>query len=293
MAFEMRTIFSLVLVTLLLGACTKETSAPANVGGTPLPAEEAMDVAYGPHGQQVYDLYLPAGRSAAATKVVVLVHGGGWIGGDKADMDTLVQYLQDNHAGVAIANMNYVLGDSNTKAFPQQIQDLGAVLDHIAARSGQWQIKPEFALVGASAGAHLAMLYDYAHDPGDRVKLVADIVGPADFTDPYYMANPLFPAALALLTDLAAYPAGTNLIQALSPVHHVGPSSSPTVMFYGTTDDLVPISNAHRLDSALYAHQVPHQLSIYSGGHGNWPAADLSDMLTKISAYLQLYLGVE
>lgn len=289
----MRTILPLVLITLLLGACSKESTAPAGADGTPLPTEQFVDVSYGPHAQQVYDLYLPAGRSAAATKVVVLVHGGGWIGGDKADMDTLVQYVRNNHAGVAIANMNYVLGDSSTKAFPRQVQDVGAVLDHLAARSGQWQIKPEFSLVGASAGAHLAMLYDYAHDPTDRVKVVADIVGPADFSDPYYMYNPMFPAALAMLTDITAYPAGTNFIETLSPVYQVSTSSSPSVMFYGTTDDLVPITNAYRLDSALAAHQVPHQLTIYNGGHGNWPAQDISDMLSKISVYLQLYLGVE
>ena len=154
-------------------------------------------------------------------------------------------------------------------------------------------MKPEFALVGASAGAHIALMYDYVYDVSDRVKLVVDVVGPTDFTDPQYTSNPLFPLAMALLTDVPAYPPGTNLQQALSPAWQVSDASSPTVLFYGATDDLVPLSNAHTLDSALTAHGVPHGLTTYPGGHDDWPPSDMDDMFGKISNWIGLYLPVE
>lgn len=283
----------LAAVVLVLGSCRKEAGQAPGTTPVPTVAEVFHNVSYGTHPQQVYDLYLPADRSAARTKVIVLVHGGGWVGGDKSSMDTLVGHIQATHPHHAIANLNYVLGDSSTKAFPNQVTNIGQALGQIAAQSAQLQVLPQFALVGTSAGAHLAMLYDYAYDSGDRVKMVADIVGPSDLTDPFYVGNPLFQAAFIQLTDETAFPPGTNLNQALSPVFQVGPASSPTVMFYGTTDNLVPTANAYTLDSALSAHGIPHQLTIYQGGHGDWAEADIADVLQQVSQYVDLYLPVE
>lgn len=275
-------------------ACSKDDGAAAPATpSAPLEEEMFTDLSYGDNPQQIYDLYLPAGRSAAKTKVVVVVHGGGWIQGDKADMDFVVDHLRERHPDHAIANINYVLADSGSiKAFPGQILDLGAVMDQLDARRHELQIRPEFALIGASAGAHLAMMYDYVYDGSDRVKVIGDVVGPADFTDPYYSSEPLFPLAMALLTDATAYPAGTNLAEALSPALQVTASSSPTFLFYGETDTTVPLSNAHTLDAALTAHQVPHELTVYPGGHGNWPDHDLGDAMEKISVAIDQYLPV-
>lgn len=282
------------VLLLLAGGCSKDEPATPLAPGPPLEEQTFLNVPYGNDPQQVYDLYLPAGRSAAATKVIVLVHGGGWIQGDKADMDFVKDDFRQRHPHHAIANINYVLADSGaTKAFPNQFLDLGAVLDQLDDRHVQLQVKPEFALVGASAGAHIALMYDYVYDVSDRVKLVVDVVGPTDFTDPQYTSNPLFPLAMALLTDVPAYPPGTNLQQALSPAWQVSDASSPTVLFYGATDDLVPLSNAHTLDSALTAHGVPHGLTTYPGGHDDWPPSDMDDMFGKISNWIGLYLPVE
>lgn len=284
----------LAAALLVAHACSKEESLPPAQPGPPLEAETLLNVSYGDDPQQVYDLYLPAGRSATRTKVIVLVHGGGWMQGDKADMDFVVDHLRQRHPDHAIANMNYILADTaGIKAFPNQILDLGAVLDQLDARRNQWQVKPEFALVGASAGAHLSMLYDYGYDANDRVKLIGDVVGPTDFTDPFYSSNPLLPLAVMLLTDASAYPPGTDLAVALSPALQVSATSSPTFLFYGLTDNTVPISNAYTLDSALAAHQVPHALTVYQGGHGNWPDTDLQDAMSRISEQIDLYLPVQ
>lgn len=279
---------------LLAGACSKDEPAAPQGPSTPLVEQAFTNVPYGNDPEQVYDIYLPAGRSTAKTKVVVLIHGGGWIQGDKADMDFVVDYLRLTHPDHAVVNINYVLADSGvTKAFPRQFLDLAAVLDQVQAQQYQLQVKPEFALVGASAGAHIALMYDYVYDTQDRVKLVADVVGPADFTDPYYASNPMLPLAMMLLTDATAYPPGTNFPQTLSPAWQASASSSPTILFHGATDDLVPASNGHTMDSVLTQHGVPHQLTIYPGGHSDWPEADMADMLGQISDWIDMYLRVE
>ncbi len=257
-----------------------------------LQAETFLNVSYGSHAQEKYDLYLPANRSTEKTKVIVLVHGGGWIEGDKADMDFLIPYIKLRHPNHAIVNINYVLANANTPAFPNQFLDLDAVINKLTDEKDELHILPQFGLIGASAGAHISLMYDYAYDPDDQVKIVGDIVGPTDFTDPFFSENPNFPAYLSALVDENAYPIGADYAAILSPALQVSNASSPTLLFYGNTDPLVPLSNATTLNSALNIAQIDHTLNVYEGGHGDWSNADIENMKAQISMYIDTYLKV-
>ncbi len=268
-------------------SCSKDTE---NSTQQPLAAETFMNVSYGSNEQEKYDLYLPADRSSEKTKVIALVHGGGWTGGDKADMDFLIPYIKLRHPNHAIVNINYVLADINTPAFPNQFLDVDAVINKLTSEKEDLQILPQFALIGASAGAHISLMYDYAYDLDDQVKMVGDIVGPSDFTDPFYSENPDFSFLMAALVDENAYPPGTNYAEVLSPALRVSNASSPTLLFYGNADPLVPLSNATTLNAALNTALIDHNFTVYEGGHGDWAANDIEDMKTQISAYIDLYL---
>ncbi|SRX75417.1 alpha/beta hydrolase [Aequorivita antarctica] len=257
-----------------------------------LQAETFLNVSYGNNPQEKYDLYLPANRSEEKTKIIVLVHGGGWTGGDKADMDFLIPYIKLRHPNHAIVNINYVLADANTPAFPNQFLDLDAVINKLTDEKDELHILPQFGLIGASAGAHISLMYDYAYDLDDQVKMVGDIVGPTDFTDPFYIENPGFQALMDALVDESAYPPGTNYAEVLSPALQVSNVSSPTLLFYGNADPLVPLSNATTLNSALNSAQIDHTLNVYEGGHGDWSNVDIEKMKVQISTYIDNYLVV-
>ncbi|CAM3429561.1 alpha/beta hydrolase [Aequorivita lipolytica] len=271
-------------------SCSKDndnnTEAPA------LAEKISMDVSYGNNMQQKYDLYLPANRSTEKTKVIILVHGGGWTEGDKTDMDFFIPYIKLRHPEHAIVNINYVLADLDTPAFPNQFLDVDAVINKLTSEKNELQILPEFALIGASAGAHISLMYDYDYDPDDQVKIVGDIVGPTDFTDPFYSGNPGFPLLMAALVDEGAYPPGTNYPEVLSPVFRVSNGSSPTLLFYGNSDPLVPLSNGAALNAALNTAQIDHSFTVYEGGHGDWAANDIENMKSKISGYIDTYLEI-
>jgi len=270
-------------------SCSKDND---NSSEQPLEAEAFLNVSYGSNAQQKYDLYLPADRSTEKTKVIVLVHGGGWTGGDKADMDFLVPYIKLRHPDHAIVNINYVLANINTPAFPNQFLDLDAVINKLTAEKDELYILPQFGLIGASAGAHISLMYDYTYDTNDQVKIVGDIVGPTDFTDPFYSENPGFQALMDALVDESAYPPGTNYAEVLSPAQQVSNVSSPTLLFYGNADPLVPLSNATTLNSALNIAQIDHTLNVYEGGHGDWSNIDIENMKAQISTYIDTYLEV-
>ncbi len=271
-------------------SCTKDNDVVTEQTSS---EETFLNVSYGSNPLQKYDLYLPANRAVEKTKVIILVHGGGWIEGDKADMEFIIPQIKLKHPNHAIVNMNYVLANINTPAFPNQFLDIGAVINKLTAEKNELQILPQFALIGASAGAHISLMYDYVYDIDDQVKMVGDIVGPTNFTDPFYTSDPSFPFLLAALVDESAYPLGTNYAEVLSPALQVSNTSSPTLLFYGNTDTLVPLTNGETLNTALNIAQIDHNFTVYDGGHGDWAPNDIENMITQINTYVDTYLEVE
>lgn len=284
-----KNIFLFAFLFSLILSCSDDDSSGQNI--QPLEAKVMMNVSYGTNPQEVYDLYLPAGRTSENTKVIMLIHGGGWTSGDKADMNLLVGQLQTTHPEYAIVNVNYVLANETTYAFPHQFLDLKAIVQKLTSEKEELQIKPEFGMAGTSAGAHLAMMYDNVYDTGNQVKFVIDIVGPTNFEDPFYADTFPLGGILWTLVDQAEYPEGTNYLYELSPINHVGNHTAPTAMFYGTTDPLVPVANATDYQAKLNQFNISNTLRIYNGGHGNdWSQANYAEAWMIFGQYIDQYL---
>ena len=180
-----------VLFLLLLTGCSSDDDSKT-IADDPSIKKELLNVSYGSDAEQKIDIYLPAGRSQN-TKVIVLLHGGSWIAGNKSDMTYLVPSIQQQFPNHAIVNINYRLATENSPAFPKQISDIQEVIKHLE-KTG-YKISDDYAFIGFSAGGHLALLYSYAYDPDHHVKAICDVVGPADFSDPNYLSHPLFSSA--------------------------------------------------------------------------------------------------
>lgn len=254
-----------------------------------------LNVSYGSDEAQVYDLYLPANRSADFTKVLVFIHGGGWIQGDKTDMQAYIPLLQENHPQHAIVNINYRLAQPTKllPAFPNQFLDLKQALEQLYKDADDLGIKPEFGLIGVSAGAHLALQYDNVYDNLDLVKLVCSIVGPTNLTDPFYSENPSFVLAMEFLIDKSAYPESSDYALAVSPAYLVGQHSSATILFYGEDDDLVPISNGTFLQEQLDNAGVINSFTTYEGGHGNWEDRVHTNLQLQLKDFIDIHLAIE
>jgi len=257
-----------------------------NTENTVLKAQNIFNVAYGTNTQQVMDIYLPENRNKS-TKTFILVHGGGWSGGSKEQLNFIIPILKSAFPDYAIANLNYRLASMDSPAFPKQIQDLEKAIQFL--NESNFSISQNYAFIGISAGAHLAMLYSYKFDTAHNVKAIANIVGPADFTDPYYTAHPYYHfAALYLLGE-----AGTTPYTAIgvSPALFVNAQSPATIMFYGGKDQMVPPSQAKRLKAKLDDYNVPNEYHLYAnGGHTGWNQHVMSDFEDKLIAFLQQHL---
>lgn len=271
--------FFIPLFVLVLASCSTADNLLNNN------AEDLVNVSYGSHPQQKFDLYLPANRSSTTTKTLILVHGGGWTAGDKADMvyvtNIIKQYLPD----YAIANMNYRLASTGNPAFPMQVDDIRSVITKLKTTS-DYNISDDFGFIGVSAGGHLSMLYGYGFNASNDIKMVASIVGPTDFTDPNYTNDPLlFP----MFENVSGVPYAGNVAyyQQLSPLYRATTASPPTILFYGNADPLVPTSQGVNMHNKLNQLGVYNEFTLYQGGHGNWALNDQLDAYGKLVAFIQ------
>lgn len=184
-------------------AATTAAAAPAAATQSLLPAGRgpgggetaikatptAKDVAYAStSAAQKLDIYLPAGNGPFP--VVVVIHGGGFMVGDKAN-PALGDALLD--AGYAVASVNYRLAAE--AKYPAQIQDVKAAVRFLRANAAKYNLDPRrFAAFGQSAGGNLAATLgtscgvaalegaELGHaDQSSCVQAVVDWFGPTDF----------------------------------------------------------------------------------------------------------------
>ncbi len=173
-------------ITILFFSCSKNnsTGGGATPDNTPIAAQTMLNVAYGSDPLQKMDVYLPAGRTTATTKLIIMIHGGSWTAGDKGDMTAYVDSLQRRLPGYAVININYRLATFTGNTFPTQETDVKAATDFIYSKRTEYAISDKFVMLGVSAGAHLALLQSYKN-ASPKIKAVVDFFGPNDMTDMY------------------------------------------------------------------------------------------------------------
>lgn len=276
-------LFSLFVFVFVTG-CQKEDTPQNNAEKT------VLDVAYGSDPAQKMDVYLPANRNTTETKVLVLVHGGGWTSGDKTELNEYLPVFKQRLPGYAIINMNYRLGQlPSTNPFPTQELDVKAAFDAIVAKADEYGYNREkLAALGVSAGAHLVLLQAYKNNT-PKLKAVVDMFGPTDLAAMYNDATTSL-EQLILQALLKGTPStNAELYQTSSPISYVSAQSPPTLILQGGADPLVKPSQSTALKLKLEAANVPVQMVLYpTEGHG-WTGANLTDTYNKIEAFLKTY----
>ena len=270
----------------VLVACKKTKTGT----GDSIAAKTMLDVAYGTDPLQKMDIYLPANRSITNTKVIVLIHGGAWTSGDKVDFNAAVDTLKKRLPDYAIFNINYRLAIApSTNLFPTQETDVKSAMEFIYGNASIYLISNKWAFLGASAGAHLAMLQAYKYSSPLKPNVVASLFGPSDMADMYTNpagGNPVLSGLVAALMGgtPAAVPA---LYSSSSPVTYIGASSPATILIHGGLDPIVRPQQSMAVQAKLIIAGVTNQYVFYpTGGHGDWDAATYTDTFNKIQAFL-------
>ncbi len=209
------------------------------------------DVVYGEAAGETLRLDAVVPDGAGPFPILILIHGGGWTGGDKGG-DIAPLFAPLAAAGFTCVSINYRLAPHHR--WPACRDDVLAAIRWLKAHSGKFKGDPaRIALVGYSAGGHLAAFAATVVDDSARVQAVA---GPAPLTDFEQelpkRGNVLGRAQQGLLNRPAELtPESLGLLRAISPVNHLRPGLPPFLLVHGDADQSVPFEQSVAFQARL------------------------------------------
>lgn len=247
----------------LLG-CEPEPIDPPPPPGGPLRDTTIQNISYGSNTSQKFDLGLPAGRTST-TSLVVVVHGGGWATGDKAELTWLLNGLKQR--GFAVANINYRLTLNTTDNYKMQVDDVDSALQYALRLSSVHTFNGQKVyIVGHSAGGHLSLATAYTRNAGGKIKAAGSLAGPTDlFAMSYYNFN-IYNILLQPYLGVPLIPVTTASEQrykSCSPRYQATATSPPTIFFHGVNDPIVFIDQSTSMVARLNTLGVGNKMITY------------------------------
>jgi acetyl esterase/lipase len=246
--------------------------------------------------KHLLDIYLPA-NAKGNLPLVIWIHGGGWLVNDKyADMGYMKKTVAEIvNSGFALASIDYRF--STQAIFPAQIQDCNKAIAFLYDNAVKYGFdKNRFAVIGFSAGGHLASLVGlsknnavanfYMPDATKKfnIKAVVDFYGPSELI--------LFPkaddpkSAEGLLIG-AAPVARPDLAKVASPVTYVDKNDPPFLIIHGEKDDLVSPRHSQLLSAWLSSVGVKNELVIVKDAPHFGEMFDVDSIRIKVIDFLK------
>ncbi len=219
------------------------------------------------------DFYPAKQAGPTPAPFVIVIHGGAWVGGQRTEMAALCKQMSE--AGLASATVSYRLGPRHK--WPAMIEDVQAAVRYFRANAKEYGIDPNrFGASGGSAGGHLALLLGFRDtwdpkttflpDQSSRVKAVFNIFGPTDIRKDF---DRTVASMVSMQVIGKQYDPESPEASAFSPITYVDKNSAPVFTLHGKADRLVPVMQAQRLDEALKAAGVKHEMRLIEGmDHG-------------------------
>lgn len=250
----------IVVIVLVLGGMAAFTSPPRLLsaldwvaGGGRGVTKAASGVPFGSHGETL-DVWTPAAKASRPRPVIVFLHGGGWVKGDRA------AYA---FAGRALAGRGFVVVIPDYRKVPQVrfpafLEDGAEAVrwarDHVARFGGD---PARLSLMGHSAGAHTAVMLALdpqwlrraGVDPG-IVRAAVGLSGPYDF---YPFTTRRSIDAMGQAPD----PLATQ------PIRFARADAPPLLLVTSDADTVVRARNANNLAARLRELGAPVTLRNY------------------------------
>jgi arylformamidase len=244
-------------------------AVPAAEGPT-RPAPAHADAAYGPHPRNVLDFWKADG--AGPRPLLVYIHGGGWLTGDKSQKGPAIQPFLEQ--GISVAAINYRLAPEHP--LPAPVHDAARAIQFLRLQAAAWNINARrIALTGPSAGACTSMwllLHDDLADPkaadpvlreSTRVCAAAVAVGQTaidpkvieGWLGPNVLQHPMIALAVGEKTigdALRNYGRHRHVYAEFSPINHVDAQDPPLFMTCSAELDLPSRDAGHGIHHPVF-----------------------------------------
>lgn len=218
------------------------------------------------------DLIVPKERPHHAPQPAVLfLCGGAYMVMDRSIW--LPELMTLARAGYTIASMEY--RTSNEAAFPAALEDVKTAVRFLRAHAEEYCVDPaRIFLMGESAGGTLACLGGVTagiaeFDRGDWPEQSSAVQGVVDFYG---------------LTDLEHAPAGAAA--RASAIRYISRSAPPFFIVHGSADPLVPIAQSERFYELLIQNGVDAEYYILDGGSHGTGEFYQSNIMDRVTAFL-------
>jgi len=246
--------------------------------------------------KHLLDIYLPA-NAKGKVPLVVFIHGGGWIGNDKyADMGYMpntVNAMLDN--GFAVASIDYRFAQD--AVFPGILQDCNKAVSFLYDNAAKYNLdKNKIALMGFSAGGHLASLMGTSHNNkvGNlyftnsyrpfKYKAVVDFYGPADLVLLPGNDDEKAPESILIGAKPLERP---DLAKAASPITYIDKNDPPFIIFHGEKDNIVSNKQSKLFQAWLQYYGVKSEITIVKDAPHFGTMYDVEEIRTKVIAFLK------
>ncbi len=250
-------------------AAVKKTSRPR-----PIRIEKDQRFSEQPGRAGLCDVYFPATEPpATGYPVIVVVHGGGWVSGDKWTIAAYSRLFAKE--GFVAVTINYRLAPGYK--FPAQVDDVRSAMVWVNQNAKRLKFDlDQFGLFGYSAGGHLSVLLASLADESMQVRAAAS---DWPIEDPKWKQLPKIRAVCAggppcdfrsLPIDngaLAYFLGGTRREKqaayiAASPAAHVSENDPVTQLFHGEGDALVPLAGTRQFHQAQVKVGIDSRLAV-------------------------------
>jgi acetyl esterase len=231
-------------------------------------AQQFNDIEYAaPGGMSLrLDASIPAG--AGPFPAAILVHGGGWVRGDRrVEVQPLFQPL--SNAGIAWFSISYRLA-TDPLLFGAAVNDVEAAVSFVKAHAADYRVDPNrLALIGESAGGQLAAMAALDGTSAAPVKAVVALYAPMDLVSLAKTSQMIPPAIRNALNGTPWESLILTRLSELSPIEHLRQGMPPFLLVHGTADSLVPYTQSVRMRDRMKALGAQCEIFPVEGaGHG-------------------------
>ena len=214
------------------------------------------------------DIYLPHDAGERKNNgCVMLIHGGAWAGGDKAEEELRCRLLA-SHGYIAVS-INYTLWcEKNDAEYDVSLvlDEIDSALAFVSDFTADMGISTRYAALGGySAGAHLALLYSYTRADTSplEIKFAASLAGPQDLSTEIWGYETAAALARIMSSEITvenppSAELADDILLPYSPTSHVSESTPPTLILQGNKDNVVPPQNAISLAEKLALNSVDY-----------------------------------
>ena len=217
------------------------------------------DITYAaPGGRDLkLDLFRPEGDVVPTRTAVILVHGGGWIVGERGMITPLAeQFAAQGYLAIPV---EYRL--VREAPWPAQRDDVVAAIEWVSANAGNLGIDANRIVVGGgSAGGHLALMATAQLGGRERVAAVLSLFSASELS----LEQPA-PAGMFAAPQLVGADASSEALRAASPLHRVDANFPPVFLLHGGGDWMIDPQASINLYQQLRKLGVEAELHIVAG----------------------------